>query len=140
MSSPAHVYYGTNTAVEPVVVSVSKDKRVFQESWIGGGRFVLIQATVTTVEHYEGVSLAVANDLCVSSESSTLNGDTRPYLGSATVAAQGVGAASMDATSCWGTRVTSSLRRMGLSSMYEVDVTTEVMDVSTTSDRTVTKS
>jgi hypothetical protein len=131
------VYYGTNVTAEPVVVSESKDTRMFHETWIGGGHFVLLQTTVTTVVHYEGVSLADARALEVHSESSTLNSTTRPYLGGATVTANGIGAASMECGACWGTRVNSSLRRMGLSSMYEVDVTTEVMSVSTTSDRTL---
>lgn len=123
------VYYRTNVTAEPVTVAESKDSRVFQDAWIGGGHFVLIQTTVTTVQHYEGVSLQDARALCTSSESSTLEGVSRPHLGGVRLYASGVGASWMDVAACWGTRVSSALRRMGLSSMYEVDVTTEVMTV-----------
>lgn len=76
------------------------------------------------------MSYSDADSVCVASESSTLNGTTRAFLGGAkiTVADGGV---SQWATieGCWGTRVTSQLSRMGDTNCYMVTRTTTVLSV-----------
>jgi len=65
-------------------VTKSKESKVIQilygwTSAIG----VIIQDTDTTTEEWFGLSQSDAESLCVASESSTLGGATRQYLGSA---------------------------------------------------------
>ena len=100
--------YATTTAGHREHVSVSKDVKVLQAMSINNNYCRLIQSTTTTTETWVGLSYTDADGVCTSSESSTLGGTTRAYLGGAkiTVSASGV---SQWATieGCWGTKVTS---------------------------------
>lgn len=121
-------YYGTNTTAHPVTVSRSSNKRTVRAMWISGQYFAIQQDVTTTVQRYEGIGYDDAVALCVSSESSTLDGGTtRNYLGGAKVE-NTTTHAWMYADACWGTRVSASMNAMS-PNMYEVTVQTDTMDV-----------
>ena len=63
----------------------------------------------------------------VSTEESTLNGVTRPYLGDARLTSQG--GAYVTAIGCWGVKVNSTLSKTGDTNLYEVTVTTTELTV-----------
>lgn len=75
------------------------------------------------------------------SETSTLNGVTRNYLGGATLtqnAPQGSPSAWCWSAGCWGTKVTTSLNRIGDTNLYHVTKTTVVYTVSGSGNTTLT--
>lgn len=76
------------------------------------------------------MSYTDASGVCVASESSTLSGTTRNYLGGAKITVSTTGATSWATIEgCWGTRITSQLQRMGDTNLYHVVKTTEVLNV-----------
>lgn len=123
--------YANTTTGHREHVTVAKDVKVLQAMRINSTYCRLIQTTTTTTEVWLGLSYADASSVCVASESSTLNGTTRAFLGGAkiTVADGGV---SQWATieGCWGTKVSSQLSRMGDTNCYQVTKTTIDMTVS----------
>ena len=123
--------YATTTTGHREHVSVNKDTRVLQAMSIGNTFCRLIQSNVTTTETWVGLKYSDAESVCTASETSTLNGTTRNYLGSAriTVASGGVSTwATIDG--CWGTKITSQMQRMGDTNCYQVTKTTQVLTVS----------
>lgn len=68
----------------------------------------------------------------MSSEESILNGSRRTYLGGAVVKSAAAFPYSwMRVDSCWGTKVQTSMRRMGDTNYYEVQRVTTDLTVST---------
>lgn len=128
-------YYGTNTTAQPVTVSRSSNKHTVRAMWISGQYFAIQQDVTTTIQRYEGIGYDDAVALCVSSETSTLNGTTRNYLGGAR--AENASHSWMYADACWGTRVSASMNAMS-PNMYEVTVQTDVMTVSVGAGLTLT--
>ena len=112
-------------------VKKSSDTRVIRRLQISSTSGVIIQTTTTTEETWVGLSKSDALTLCVSSETSVLNGTTRPYLGAAKITIETSGM-SMWATeeSCWGTKISTSIQRMSDTNLYQVSRTTVEMDVS----------
>lgn len=99
----------------------------------------ITQKAETTVEEWYGLSYTDANSLMEASETSTLNGYTRQYLGSATLTqAEGMVRAWCWATGCWGTKITTSLNRMGDTNLYHVAKTTTVYTVYGSGNTTLT--
>lgn len=85
---------------------------------------VVVQDTVVTTEEWNGLSYADALGLQESSESSTLNGTTRQYLGGCMLTQTGIGAAWLRVPNCWGETVTTTFDRMGDTNLYRVTKTT----------------
>ena len=111
-------------------VTVNKESRVLQAMNINSTYCRLIQTSVTTTETWLGLSYTDANSVCIASESSTLNGTTRAYLGGARISVSTTGATSWATVEgCWGTKITSQMSRMGDTNCYQVTKTTQVMDV-----------
>lgn len=77
--------YATTTTGHREHVSKSSSTKVLQMLYGFGGTVigVIIQDSTTVTEEWFGLTYNDANSLCVSSETSTLNGTTRQYLGSA---------------------------------------------------------
>lgn len=73
---------------------------------------------------------ADALSVCTASETSTLDGTTRNYLGTAKISVSGPAATQYAyVEGCWGTKVTSNLTRMGETNCYQVTRTTQEMTV-----------
>ena len=122
--------YATTTTGHREHVTVSKTSKVLQAMAINNNYCRLVQTTTTTTEEWLGLSYTDAQSVCVASETSTLGGVTRNYLGSAKITVTTSGAstwATIDG--CWGTKVTSQLSRMGDTNCYQVTKTTEQMSV-----------
>lgn len=122
--------YATTTSGHQTNVTKNKDSKVLQLLYffvtIVG---VIIQDTETTTEEWFGLSYSDANSLCVSSETSTLNGTTRSYLGNAKLLHNTLGGGWCMSPSCWGTKVTTSINRMSDTNLYHVVRTTTVYTV-----------
>lgn len=88
-------------------VRVQKNQRVIRQMNLNGWQAVIIQTETVSEETWVGLSKVEAESFCVASESSTLNGSTRPYLGGCTVSNTTPFESSIYATACWGTRVQS---------------------------------
>lgn len=110
-------------------VRVQKNQRVIRQMNLNGWQAVIIQNETVSEETWVGLSQTEAENYCVASESSTLNGVTRNYLGGCTVSNTTPFLASVIATSCWGTRVQSQMQRMGDTNLYQVTKTTTDYDV-----------
>lgn len=123
--------YATTTTGHRPHVTVSKDTRVLQSMNISSTYCRLIQSTTTTTEVWLGLSYADAQSVCVASETSTLGGTTRDFLGGARITV-GSGGTSIWTTieGCWGTKVSSQLSRMGDTNCYQVTRTTQEFVVS----------
>lgn len=122
--------YATTTTGHREHVQVNKDVRVLQLMNISGNQCRLIQTTVTTTETWLGLNYSDASSVCVASESSTLGGTTRNYLGSAKITVSSGGVSVWNTCDgCWGTKVTSQLSRMGDTNHYQVTKTTTEMTV-----------
>lgn len=119
-------YYNTNVQADPVLESQSSETHIVRATWLNGQYFALSQKITTTVKRYEGIGEADAQALCVSTESSTLSGVTRAYLGGAELRSSG--GAWMYADACWGTQTSATMNRMS-PNMFEVTVTTQTMEV-----------
>ena len=120
------MYANTTNGHRPHVSS-SVDTKVVQQLIVWGNiDGTITQKAETTVEEWYGLSYTDANNLMEASETSTLNGVTRNYLGGATLAqAHGYPVAAYCwATGCWGTKVTTTLNRMGDTNLYHVTKTT----------------
>lgn len=100
--------YATTTSGHREHVTVSKSTKVLQAMAINNNFCRLVQTITSTTEEWFGLSYADALSVCVASESSTLNGTTRSYLGSAKISVSS-GSASQWAIidGCWGTRISS---------------------------------
>jgi hypothetical protein len=123
------MYANTTNGYRPHV-SVQKDSKVLQAMNINGNYCRLIQSTTTTTEEWFGLSYDDAQSVCVASETSVLNGQTRNYLGGARISVSSGGASSWATIEgCWGTRVVSQLQRMGDTNLYHVSRTTDALDV-----------
>lgn len=122
--------YATTETGHREHVSTSKSSKVIQAMNINGMYCRLIQTSDVTTEEWLGLNYSDAQSVCVASESSSLNGVTRPYLGSARISVSSGGASQWATVSgCWGTRVTSQLQRMGDTNCYHVTRTTEILSV-----------
>ena len=73
------------------------------------------------------MSYSDALSLLTSTEESTLNGVTRPFLGDARLISEG--GAYVTAIGCWGVKVNSTLSKTGETNTYEVTVTTTELNV-----------
>ena len=117
--------YATTTTGHREHVSKSADTRVLQAMSINSNYCRLIQMTTTTTETWVGLSYTDANALCVASETSTLNGYTRSYLGGAKISVSGTGVTTWATIEgCWGTKVVTQIQRMGDTNLYQVSRTT----------------
>lgn len=134
--------YATTTTGHRPHVSSSIDTKVLQQLIVWGNiEGTITQKAQTTVEEWFGLSYADADGLQEASETSTLNGKTRNYLGNATltqIVEAGIPAASCWATGCWGTKVTTQLNRMSDTNLYHVTKTTVVYTVSGSGNTTLT--
>lgn len=134
------MYANTTNGHRPHVSS-SVDTKVVQQLIVWGNiDGTITQKAETTVEEWYGLSYADAYNLQEASETSTLNGQTRNYLGGATLT-QNQGfpvAAYCWATGCWGTKITTSLNRMGDTNLYHVQKTTVVYTVYGSGNNTLT--
>ena len=132
--------YATTTTGHKPHVSSSVDTKVVQQLIVWGNiDGTITQKAETTVEEWDGLSYDDAHGLMVASETSTLNGVTRNYLGGATLT-QNVSsgpAAYCWATGCWGTKVTTSYNKMGETNLYHVTKTTVVYTVSGSGNTTL---
>ena len=125
--------YANPDSSHRTIVSRSRESRVLQQLYfymtvVG----VMIQDTETTTEEWFGLSQTDAVALCTASETSTLGGTTRSYLGGALLEHQTVGGGWIRCPNCWGTKVTSSIDRMGDTNLYHVQRTTTVYSVRST--------
>lgn len=96
--------YANTTTGHRDCVRKSSESRLIRTMNLNGWQAVLWQSEDRTEEEWRGLSKSDAESLCVSSESSSLGGKTRPYLGGASTSS---GLASLWAYSCWGTKVSS---------------------------------
>ena len=122
--------YATTSSGHREHVQVQKDSRTLQTLAMGSKIAKLTQSIVTTTEVWLGLSYADAQTVCIASESSTLNGVTRSYLGTAKFSLQ-YGTSTYWAINegCWGTKITSQLSRMGDTNCYQVTKTTQELSV-----------
>lgn len=122
--------YATTTTGHRTNVTKSKETKVVQQLYsLGTLMGVILQDTETTTEEWFGLNQSDAINQCTASETSTLNGTTRNYLGSAMLAVNGLGGAWCRMPNCWGTRVTSQMNRMGDTNLYHVTRTTTTLTV-----------
>lgn len=95
--------YATTTTGHIQHTSGSQDTKVLQLLiiWqtVAGA---IVQDASTTIEQWVGLSYSDAMSLVESYERSTLDGDTRDYLGNAVLH---YGAAWCRSVACWGTKV-----------------------------------
>ena len=133
--------YATTTNGHRPHISKSVDTKVVQQLIVWGNiDGTITQKAETTVEEWNGLSYTDASNLMEASETSTLNGITRNYLGGATLT-QNQGypvAAYCWATGCWGTKKTTTLNRMGDTNLYHVQKTTVVYTVYGSGNNTLT--
>ena len=123
------MYANTTTGMRPNV-SKTKETKVIQMLYffttvVG----VIIQDVTTTTEEWFGLNYDDADGLCVSSETSTLAGVTRNYLGSARLSYDVIGGGWCRSPSCWGTKIVTSMNRMGETNCYHVTRTTTTYEV-----------
>lgn len=122
--------YATTTTGHREHVTVSKSTKVLQAMAINNNFCRLVQTTTQTTEEWLGLSYTDALSVCVASESSTLDGTTRNYLGSAKISVSGPTATQYAyVDGCWGTRISSQLSRMGETNCYQVTKNIEEMTV-----------
>lgn len=122
--------YATTTTGHRPHVTVSKDTRMLQSMYATVDQSItfarLIQRTTTTTEVWLGLKYSDAQSVCVASETSTLNGTTRNFLGGARIqVGAGTGSKYTTVEGCWGTKVSSQLSRMGDTNCYQVTRTTQ---------------
>lgn len=122
--------FATITSGHRQNVTESKESKVIQmlyffTSVVG----VIIQDITTTTEEWFGLSHTDASQLCISSETSTLNGTERAYLGSALLSYNVLGGGWCRSPSCWGVKVVTSINRMGETNCYHVTRTTTTYSV-----------
>ena len=133
--------YANTTNGHRTNVSKSVDTKVVQQLIVWGNiDGTITQKAETTVEEWFGLSYTDANNLIEASETSTLNGVTRNYLGGATLT-QNHGfpvAAYCWATGCWGKKITTTINRMGDTNLYHVQKTTTEYTVYGSGDNTLT--
>lgn len=133
--------YANTTNGHRTNVSKSVDTKVVQQLIVWGNiDGTITQKAETTVEEWYGLSYADASNLMEASETSTLNGQTRNYLGGATLT-QNQGypvAAYCWATGCWGKKITTTLNRMGDTNLYHVQKTTTEYTVYGSGNNTLT--
>lgn len=131
--------YANTTNGHRVHVQGQKDSRALFQMTLGSLKGTLVQDTVTTVEEYLGISWADVPSVYAASESSTLNGTSRDYLGNARLTLNDGGASTWNtAVACWGTKVTSQFSRIGDTNLYRVVVTTVEYSVRKCGDGTLT--
>ena len=117
--------YATTTTGHREHVTGSKGSKVAAQLLVWNSvAGVIIQDTDTITEEWYGLSYEDALTLYEASETSTLNGTTRPYLGNALLSQTTTPGAYVRATSCWGTQVTTQFTRMGDTNLYHVTKTT----------------
>lgn len=122
--------YATTTTGHRSNVTKSKETKVLQQLYsLGTLMGVILQDTVTTTEEWFGLTQTDAETQCTASETSTLNGTTRNYLGSAKLSVNGTGGAWCRMPNCWGERVTSQMNRMSDTNLYHVTRTTTTLSV-----------
>ena len=134
------MYANTTNGHRPNV-SKSVDTKVVQQLIVWGNiDGTITQKAETTVEEWYGLSYTDANNLIEASETSTLNGVTRNYLGGATLT-QNAGypvSAYCWATGCWGKKITTAINRMGDTNLYHVQKTTTEYTVYGSGNNTLT--
>ena len=122
--------YATTTTGHREHVTVSKDVKVLQAMRVNSTYCRLIQTNVTTTEIWLGLSYEDAESVCTASETSTLDGSTRNYLGGAKISVSDGGVTQWTTIEgCWGTKITSQMSRMGDNNCYQVTKTTQVLNV-----------
>lgn len=122
--------YATTTTGHREHISSNRSAKVLQQLIVFGQvAGVVVQDTITTTEEWNGLSYSDALNLQESSETSTLNGTTRQYLGSALLTQTGIGAAWMRVPNCWGESITTTFDRIGDTNLYHVTKTTTQYNV-----------
>lgn len=132
------MYANTTNGHRPHV-SKNKQTKVIQQLYFqatGALVGLIIQDEETTTEEWYGLSYSDANSVCTASETSVLNGVTRQYLGGATLSYNVLLGGWTRVPSCWGTKVTSTLQRMGNTNLYQVTKTTTVYTVRNAGENT----
>lgn len=120
--------YATKTTGYIPHINKTKDTKIVADlSYWGSTWGHIVQDTTVTVDRYVGLSYSDALSLLTSTEESTLNGVTRPYLGDARLTSQG--GAYVTAIGCWGVKVTSAIQKTGDTNLYEVTITTTELNV-----------
>ena len=124
--------YATISTGYAGITQKSSDTRTFRAMWIAGWYAVVNQTIVTVEEEWYGLSKTDAESLCITSETSTLDGATRNYLGGMTAySSSGANASWMRADACWGVRVVSVMAHTGSSpNLYSVHRTTQTITAS----------
>lgn len=120
--------YATKTTGYSPHVNKTKDTKIVANLAYWGSIWGnIVQDTTVTVDRYVGLSYADALSLLTSTEESTLNGVTRPFLGDARLISEG--GAYVTAIGVWGVKVNSTLSKTGDSNLYEVQITTTELTV-----------
>lgn len=120
--------YATKTTGYIPNVSKTKDTKIVANLTYWGNTWGnILQDTTVTIDRWIGLSYSDAQSLLVSTEESTLNGVTRPFLGDARLISEG--GAYVTAIGCWGLKVTSAIQKMGDTNLYEVTRTTTDLSV-----------
>lgn len=115
--------YATTTTGYMPNVSKTKDTKIVADLTYWGNTWGhIVQDTTVTIDKWVGLSYSDALSLLTSTEESTLNGVTRPFLGDARLISEG--GAYVTAIGCWGLNVTSAIQKMGDTNLYEVTRTT----------------
>ena len=121
------MYATTTTGYIPHINKTKDTKIVADLTYWGSTWGHIVQDTIVTVDKYVGLSYSDALSLLTSTEESTLNGVTRPFLGDARLISEG--GAYVTAIGCWGVKVNSTLSKTGETNTYEVTVTTTELNV-----------
>lgn len=121
------MYATTTTGYIPHVSKTKDTKIVANLTYWGNTWGNILQDTTVTIDRWVGLSYSDAQSLLVSTEESTLNGVTRPFLGDARLISEG--GAYVTAIGCWGLKVTSAIQKMGDTNLYEVTRTTTEFSV-----------
>ena len=134
--------YATTTTGHRPHVSGSVDTKVVQQLIVWGNiDGTITQKAETVVEEWYGLAYDDISSVYEASETSTLNGQTRNYLGSATLSqASGIVRAWCYATGCWGVKKSTTFDRMGNTNLYHVTKTTITYTVYGSGNTTLTLS
>lgn len=131
--------YSTTSTGLVGVTDVSKEHATLKSEVINGTFVNVFQTADVSTTVYRGLSRSDAESVCTRSYSSTLGGTTRTYLGGIKVTVANGGASTwFSVFGCWGTEVTSRMAQDGDSHLFNVTVTTKVLNVTVPSATGVT--
>lgn len=131
--------YATIEQTHRTDVNVTSETKVLQSFKRGQNAGCILQTTITTTETWQGLSLEDARSLLTSSMTSTLNGETRNFLGGAKlVLTTPISSYWAIVDACWGTVVQTNISRMGDTHLYQVQRTTQEMTASSGGQGTFT--